>query len=224
MEDKHLTIVFMGDSITEGQYVLHPKRWTKIVANNVRKHLTSVMDNEYLHFFNRGISGETTRQALERFPKDVQQLAPQLMTLQFGLNDCNCWVTDKGHPRVSEAAFKANLHEMINRARICGTRHIVLSTNQPTLRHNKLISGETLEERRKIYNAIIREVAHESGVTLCDMDYEFTRLSSDNLSELLLPEPDLLHLSKSGHELYANIIITYILSAIDTIIKEDFNA
>lgn len=223
MNNTDLTVVFMGDSITEGQYVSHSKRWTKLVANSIRKHLLNKMDNEYLHFFNRGISGETTRQALERFPKDVQQLEPQLMTLQFGLNDCNCWVTDRGHPRVSEPAFKANLHEMIDRARNFGTKYIILSTNQPTLRHTKLASSETLEERRKIYNDLVREVAFESGVFLCDIDLEFTELAGNNLPELLLPEPDLLHLSRSGHELYAEIIIKPMLHMIDQIVKEDFN-
>ena len=66
------------------------------------------------------------------------------MTLQFGLNASNCWDTDRGLPRVSEAAYEANLVEMIARARKFGARHIVLSTNHPTLRHRPLASGQTL--------------------------------------------------------------------------------
>ena len=48
----------------------------------------------------------------------MQELEPDVMTLQFGLNDCNCWETDRGLPRVSEEAFRANLIEMIERARL----------------------------------------------------------------------------------------------------------
>src|SRR6185295_10439447 len=94
-----VTIVFMGDSITAGQYVDPALRWTSLISDSiiVKYEMTSV---NFL-MLNSGVSGETTRQGLERFPADVQQHRPDIMTLQFELNDCNCWVTDAGLPRVS---------------------------------------------------------------------------------------------------------------------------
>src|SRR5689334_10876140 len=87
-----ITIVFMGDSITEGQYVHHSVRWTELASASLRRRFEQAGNLNHLHFFfNRGVSGETTRQALERFPRDVQIVRPDIMTLQFGLNDCNCW-------------------------------------------------------------------------------------------------------------------------------------
>ena len=122
-----VTVVFMGDSITEGQYVEESSRWTHLVSASLNlKYLKSPVN---LLFVSRGVSGETTRQGLERFPADVQNLQPDVMTLQYGLNDCNCWVTDRGLPRVSEPAYRANLIEMIDRARAFGAGEIVLSTN-----------------------------------------------------------------------------------------------
>src|SRR4051794_36167996 len=119
-----VTIVFMGDSITFGQYVDHELRWTSLVGNElIADHLSTPIN---FHILNRGVSGETTRQGLERFPADVQQHRPDIMTLQFGLNDCNCWVTDAGLPRVSEAAYRANLIEMIERAGRFGAGRIIL--------------------------------------------------------------------------------------------------
>ncbi len=97
------TIVFMGDSITAGQYVDPERRWTALVSDALNRDYLATPIN--LLLLNRGVSGETTRQGLERFPSDVQQHRPDVMTLQFGLNDCNCWVTDAGLPRVSEAAL-----------------------------------------------------------------------------------------------------------------------
>jgi len=215
-----ITVVYMGDSITEGQYVHHSLRWTEKLTSRLRQKLSETIATDTLHFFNRGISGETTRQGLERFPRDVQALKPDVMTLQFGLNDCNCWDTDGGHPRVSEAAYRANLLEMIERAKIFGTRHIILSTNHPTLRLRPLASGQTLEQRRAIYNDIVRDVAAISGVTLCDIDQEFSSLDSVQLAGMLLPEPDVLHLSVSGHEKYTNAIYEPVLTAINKVIKE----
>lgn len=209
---KILTIVFMGDSITDGQYVSPPDRWTGIVGDRLtRKYLATPVN---LHLANRGVSGETTRQGLERFPRDVQSLCPEVMTLQFGLNDCNCWVTDRGLPRVSEPAYRANLIEMIERARNFGAREIILSTNHPTLRHKILPCGESLETRRKRYNELVREVARETDTTLCDMEEAFSEFSAGDLEALLLPYPDHLHLSALGHRHYADSIYPVVEDAV----------
>jgi lysophospholipase L1-like esterase len=194
----------MGDSITAGQYVDPERRWTSLVGESLLKQYLPTPIN--LHFINSGVSGETTRQGLERFPADVQRHRPNIVTLQFGLNDCNCWITDAGLPRVSEAAYRANLIEMIGRAQRFGARHIILSTNHPTLRHKVLMSGDSLETRRRRYNEHVREVAGLTGVVLCDIELSFAHLDSRELAAMLLPYPDRLHLSDEGHRLYANCI------------------
>ena len=210
-----LTCVFMGDSITSGQYVAPPRRWTDLVAQRVCGAFERSGDAAPA-FHNRGVSGETTRQGLERFPRDLQNLRPDVVTLQFGLNDCNCWDTDRGLPRVSEGAYRANLVEMIARARHFGARQIVLSTNHRTLRRRTLSNGATLEEGRLRYNRIVREVAAGTGVVLCDVAESFEPLSSDELAGLLLPEPDVLHLSESGHHRYAEVIVPYVRAALES--------
>ena len=214
----HLTVVFFGDSITEGQYVHHSLRWADSVSSSLKTHFAARLDpNRQFHYVH-AVSGETTRQALERFPRQVQQMSPDLLTIQFGLNDCNCWDTDRGVPRVSLQAYRANLLEMIERARRFGTRQIVLSTNHPTLRHRPMVSGETLEQRRKIYNDVVREVAAEAGVTLCDIERAFAFAGPKELEGLLVPEPDVLHLSSAGHQVYARAILPALVTAMDQLI------
>lgn len=215
---RHLTVVFMGDSITEGQYVHHSMRWTELVSAKITRSFAHLIDPERMFYFAHGVSGETTRQGLERFPRDVQQFQPDAMTLQFGLNDCNCWDTDRGLPRVSESAYRANLVEMIDRAQCFNVKKIVLSTNHPTLRFRKLCSGQTLEQRRAVYNEIVREVALKAGVTLCDIDDVFSKYDLNEREKLLLPEPDLLHLSPAGHRIYAEAICPILESAIQEFI------
>jgi lysophospholipase L1-like esterase len=207
----------MGDSITAGQYVDPALRWTSLIGDAVVvRYLTTPINFLIL---NCGVSGETTRQALERFPADVQQHRPDIMTLQFGLNDCNCWVTDAGLPRVSEAAFRANLVEMIERARRFGAGRIILSTNHPTLRHKVLLSGDSLETRRQRYNDHIRGVAAEAGVEFCDIDEGFGKLDDTELEPLLLPYPDQVHLSIEGHRRYAALIEPYVTRAISDVVS-----
>jgi acyl-CoA thioesterase I len=212
-----LVIVFMGDSITGGQYVEPAARWTSLVGDAiVRRYLATAIN---FFILARGVSGETTRQGLERFPADVQQHHPDIMTLQFGLNDCNCWVTDRGLPRVSEAAYRANLIEMITRAQHFGAQRIILSTNHPTLRHKVLLCGETLEDRRKRYNDIVREVAELTGVELCDIEKGFAAYDDARLAELLLPYPDVLHLSAAGHQCYARLVQPSVERAVSEILS-----
>lgn len=212
-----LTLVYMGDSITEGQYVDPALRWADLITEKLQHDFLETAVN--LQCVNRGISGETTRQGLERYASDVQNHHANVMTLQFGLNDCNFWMTDRGAPRVSERAYRANLHEMIDRARRFHVEHIILSTNHQTLRHKVLVGGISLEEHRKLYNDIVREVADESDVTLCDIDEAFSHFSREEMADLLLPYPDLLHLSPAGHVHYSEYILPYIRKAIDDVLK-----
>ena len=143
------------------------------------------------------------------------------MTIQFGLNDCNCWVSDGGLPRVSEAAYRANLIEMIERARCFGARRVIMSTNHPTLRHKVLLGGESLEDRRRRYNDIVRDVAKPAGVELCEIDEAFAAFDDRELAEMLLPYPDHLHLSVAGHRHYDSYIQPRIMRAVADLTKRE---
>jgi len=202
----------MGDSITFGQYIDPSLRWTAIVEQELRRRLPTL---EILTH-NRGVSGETTRMGLERYPRDVQDNAPDLMTLQFGLNDCNCWETDRGLPRVSPAAFRANLVEMVERGRRFGAREIVLATNHRTLKTHRLPSGEIYDEANRRYSEIIREVAVECGTDLCDVRAAFEPMPDTELASMLLPAPDLLHLSPLGNQMYASVILPHVVKAVES--------
>ena len=212
-----LTVVHMGDSITFGQYLDPSVRWTSSIEDRLREAFPDVD----IRTFNRGISGETTRMGLERFPRDVQDVRPDVMTLQFGLNDCNCWQSDEGLPRVSEAAFRANLVEMIARARRFGARAIVLSTNHRTLRRDVLPGGDVYEDRNESYSEIVREVAEETEVDLCDIRAAFEPFDDDKLAAMLLPAPDLLHLSEEGNAVYAEAIWPHVEQAAAAAIGEE---
>ena len=58
---------------------------------------------------NASVNGTTTRQALERMGYEVQSHGVDVLIVQFGMNDCNFWETDRGLPRVSPEAFAGRL-------------------------------------------------------------------------------------------------------------------
>lgn len=195
-----LRCVFFGDSITAGQYVSPNQHWTALL----RERLTD-LEMTHVLFSVGAVSGDTTRQGLERFPTEVQSERPDVITIQFGLNDCNRWQTDGGLPRVSELAFEANLLEMVGRARRFGTSQVILCTNHPTLRTTTFEDGATYEDCRRRYNEIVRRVAHDADVLLFDVEAGFAPYEP-RLAELLMAPPDVLHLSAAGHAVYADLL------------------
>jgi acyl-CoA thioesterase I len=215
MSSRGITLVYMGDSVTVGQHIDPSVRWTTLIDARLSESFGDMVASH-----NSGISGETTRMGLERFPGDVQGHHPDVMTLQFGLNDCNCWLTDEGHPRVSPGAFLANLKEMVARARLFGAGQIVLATNHRTLRRSPLASGEPYEQANARYNALVREAATETNVVLCDIWEVFTPFDDQRLSELLLPLPDGLHLSVEGNRIYADAIWPYVHQGVSAVLEQ----
>ena len=154
----------------------------------------------------------------------IQSHQPDIVVIQFGMNDCNHWNTDQGLPRVSIEAFSANLSEIITRVIHFGAKKVFLNTNHPTLL-NKLTFPKTqitYQESNSSYNEAIRLIARKSGVELNDVEFEFLKAIRENknsLDELLLAD-DLLHLSKKGHDLYYSFIYPKIEQAVSEILPK----
>ena len=189
-----IKIIFFGDSITYGQYIDPKYTWTTIIANNLIK-------NKELITFRNAVSGETSRQLLLRYSRDVQEIKPDILTIQCCLNDCNYWKTDKGLPRVSKKSYRANLNEMIDRAEAFNIKKIIFIGSHPVTK--KITGPITLEDSRREYNHIFKEVSENRQITYIDVESQF-----DNIDEYLLQ--DGIHLSEKGHIKYAEIIEPFI--------------
>lgn len=202
MDREDIRLFFFGDSICFGQGVAPHKTWVSRLAHALDAEFAPAVD---VTVQNASVNGNTTRMALERMAYDVQSHEPDILFVQFGMNDCNYWETDRGNPRVSPAAFKANLAEIIVRGRSFGAQQIILGTNHPTTRTNQLLPHVDFcyEVSNRRYNALSREVAAEMGVQLADIEPVFREqeeAGSISLSETV--QADELHLSELGHSIY----------------------
>ena len=180
MGTRVIRICYFGDSITYGRGHDHlgvdPARtWTHLVDEALKAREPN--DTSTLSV-NMGVNGETTRNGLERL-KDVYAFRPDLMTIQFGMNDCNCWLTDNGFPRVNPTSFRFNLKELIGKCRASGVTRVVLSTNHRIPVAKTMTNGQEYNVCNSAYNQIIREVAAEAGAALCDIERAFERHSTD---------------------------------------------
>lgn len=196
-----LKIVYFGDSIMVGQYLPPECSWVSLVTERLQ------LDNQDLDvsYRNNSVSGDTSLMGLLRFPADVQEHYPDILIIQFGLNDCNCWKTDLGVSRVSEILFPIILKEMLLRARNLAIPRIVLMTSHPTLK-GKMCNNKEYELCNLRYASIVRALALEEQVVLCDIRNEFkVRLTKYGCLASYLLE-DGIHLSEKGHQLYSEIL------------------
>lgn len=209
MKKKSINVFFFGDSICFGQGVSIHKGWVTRISRDLEEiAFKSGLD---ITVINSGVNGNTTRLALERMPYDVQSHRPDILVVQFGMNDCNYWNTDGGVPRVSANAFEANLMEIAARARKFGAQKIFFNTNHPTTRTDTIFDGTdiTYEQSNALYNNLIRKVVSNLGdvVGLHDVESEFNQaINTHNLELSTALQADRLHLSEVGHSIYYSLI------------------
>lgn len=208
-----------GDSICFGQYVSHHLTWVGRLSsaiNEIPGQKGRVMLNSV------SINGNTTRMALERMPHDVTSHQVDFCLIQFGMNDCHYWATDRGVPRVSPKAFAANLEEMVERLMAIKTKQIFMDTNHPSLKGSYAhLPSRTYAQSNAEYNEITRSV-HEDlrkkgyPIELIDIETKWKDLLATDpllsLSDLLLP--DGVHPSEKGHELYHWLVTPIVVERI----------
>lgn len=217
-----MKICVFGDSICFGQGVSLAYSWICRLAGAAYEY--GQQKGASCNIENYSINGNTTRMALERMPYDIQSKRPEILIVQFGMNDCNYWLTDAGVPRVSPKAFAANLEEIIDRARVFGARRVLLNTNHPSgLDHNVIPNTSiTYQQSNAAYNEVIRQVAGAAGddVTLVDMEKRILEHASEgkhSVRDYLLD--DMIHLSLLGHDVYYSYYQPILLHAIDEVIN-----
>ena len=223
IQTQQISLYLFGDSICYGQLVNAHDTWATALALALNE--TPELTGHVL-VQNTGVNGNTTRQALERMHYDVTSHSPNFVMVQFGMNDCNYWATDRGLPRVSPKAFVANIEEIIERALVSGVQHCFLNTNHLSLKGDFThLKGMTYEQSNADYNALIRDtyynlVNNQRPVTLFDMEEEWKRQlnknSSYSLDQLLLP--DGIHLSDIGHNVYKKYLIPRVIDYLKNII------
>ncbi len=219
-----IRVFFFGDSICVGQHVSIHNGWVAKISASLAQ--LGKEKNWRIVTNNASANGRTTRQALEVIGYELQSQHPDIVIVQFGMNDCNYWQTDKGLPRVSPKAFGANLEEIIRRSFNFGAKTVLLNTNHPTGLDQKIFPHTDIvyQQSNEQYNQIIRNVAKDNpdNLILNDIESHFVKHTGkdrDKVLPLLMEDPDLLHLSEKGHELYFELVYPKLESAVLDIIN-----
>lgn len=209
------TIVTFGDSTTapRGPLVVY----SKILASELPQPGFPVK------VINSGIGGNTTSQAMARFEKDVLRHQPDLVVIQYGINDSSVdvWRTPPAkQSRVSKAKYEANLRSLIKQLRNKNIEVILMTPN--SMRWNekmKTLYGKPPYDPDdpdgfnvflKSYAAIVRTIAKEEKVPLIDVYAAFenyAKAEGHSAHDLLL---DGVHPNTAGQKMVADLLIPQI--------------
>ncbi len=146
--DCDVTIVAFGDSITAGFAVRRgfPSFWKEMLQKKYPE--------AKIEMINSGTSGDTTMDGLARLDWSVLSYEPDLVTINFGINDC---VLGQGLEE-----FEMNFVEMVRRIRTGPGSEVLLLSSQPleTPPYDRLVLD---------YYQAIERVAREMDVGFVDV-------------------------------------------------------
>jgi acyl-CoA thioesterase I len=179
---RSVTIVAYGDSITAGFAVRRgfPSFWREMLQNKYPK--------AKIELVNSGVSGDTTLDGLARLDWSVLSYEPDLVTINFGINDCVL--------SLDLEEFEENFVEMVRRIRSGPASEILLLSSQPleTPPYDKWVQD---------YYQAVERVAREMDVGFVDVFGAWMERVNQGtpLSSLILSGLD--HPNESGYRIIA---------------------
>jgi len=178
----NVTIVAFGDSITAGYVVRRgfPSFWKALLAE---KYPEAVVE-----MINSGTCGDTSQDGLARLDYSVLSYEPDLVTINFGINDCALGLG------IEE--FEMNFVQMVRRIRAGPNSEMLLLSSQPL---------ETPPYDRMVldYYQAVQRVAKEMDVGFVNVFGAWTQRVRQGtpLGSLILPGLD--HPNEAGYRIIA---------------------
>lgn len=144
---------------------------------------------------NRGFPGQNSREGLARLPKVLTE-KPDHLVLFFGMNDAI-----NSNKLVGLKEYRKSLTAMVEAANRAKVKSVVLVTIHPidpvyvAPRHPRHPKREQLQEHLAEYDAVVRDVAKETGALLADWRARFLAESpGDTVEEAVADHKECLNL------------------------------
>jgi lysophospholipase L1-like esterase len=171
---------------------------------------------------NAGIGDTTTREAVERLERDVLRLRPDVVVVQFGINDS--WIdVDVGRtrPRLTRRDFRRNLATIVGRVRDGGARAVLMTPNpmrwadplyiRAFAEHPGLLDVHAergIDRLLDVYAEDVRTVSRRERVPIVDVFRAFEDFGNEpghSVRELLLAG-DGIHPNQGGQHLVCRLL------------------
>lgn len=178
----HDRIVFAGDSVTDMGSALPVGEGLgdnlgRGYVRKVENLLAAVYPQLYIRVTNSGHGGNTSRDLLARWNRDVLSLKPQWISIMIGINDVWRQYDSPAIPEqaVSPEEYENNLEQMLTSAASCETVKGIFLLTPFYIEPNQ---QDMLRARLDIYGDICKKLAAKHGCTLVDLQSMFAAYAS----------------------------------------------
>ena len=205
-DEQKKRIVLFGDSTTASRGGVTV--YAQLLQNRVRENQWGVS------IINSSVPSSTTSEVRDNFQERVLNHRPDLVVIQFGINDSaiDVWKNPPATtPRVSEANYEANLRWMVRQLKEKKIPTILMTTNplywtdklkelygKPPYRPEDPKSFTDTSLRR--YNGIVRNVAQSENVTLVDVLQHYDDAAKQDFQKVNDWLLDGMHPNSQGHK------------------------
>ena len=210
--EKEITVVTFGDSTTAPRGPL--RVYAQILEEELPQHGHSV------RVINAGVGGNSTQRARARFDRDVLAHDPDVVVIQFGINDSavDVWKNPPAtEPRVPLDTYTENLRHFVRTLKQRDSQ-VILMTSNPLRWTDKLrqLYGKSpyIAADEDGFNVLLKQyaqqtriVALDESVTLIDIYDQFQKygaVEGQNVSDVLL---DGMHPNTLGHRKVADAVL-----------------
>ena len=195
VSDQPMTIVCLGDSVTGVYYHTGGHR---AYPEMLELALKAAHPKATVKVINAGISGNTTRDGLNRLESDVLKHKPDLVTISFGLNDM---------VRVPIEEYRSNLEQLIDRCRAQKSQVVLCTPNAVINTSDRPIT------RLVEYCEVLRSVGRDKNVPVCDQYVAGEELKQRAPWTWRLTMSDAIHPNMDGHKRMAEELCRVISGA-----------
>ncbi len=195
---KHQRIVFDGDSITDAgrdrnDFDSYGFGYVALVIEHLQTHHA----NLELQFLNRGVGGDTTRNLLMRFDRDIVAHKPDWVSMAIGVNDVWRFFDDRPNDAVLIDEFEANYRKLLEPLR--GKAGLILVS--PFLIEPNL--QDPFRARLDEYALVVKRLALEFGAVFVPFQEAFDASSLEPSAF----SDDRVHPTEAGSRLMAQTFL-----------------
>ena len=191
---KPLTVVCIGDSITDGSG-LGDNKYVEVFKRYMKK----TYPNNDVKVINAGVGGDTSEGGLGRLDKDVLKYNPDLVTVMYGVNDENTRQSGGGRAKengVPVPKYKTNMGDIVDKIRAKGAEVILITTSM------KNLGWEGTCGNLNEYAKAIRELGQQKKVCVVDNFAHWENRAKWGHSYLSLLDTCINHPNVEGHQIF----------------------
>ena len=121
----HSLVLFQGDSITDaGRNRDDGNHMGNGYAMFTAAWYSALYPHKKIHFLNRGISGDRTRNLIARWDEDCLEIKPDVLSIMIGVNDT--WRKFDSNDPTSAEQFEENLHILLKKTQAALSCKIII--------------------------------------------------------------------------------------------------